>query len=82
MAWLLNATGRKSLRIWLRDPHDRMRLTSICATHDQAEAMAMADRVALLRAGRIEQVDAPGKLYAEPARVFVHEVLGEAERSD
>lgn len=76
----LNAKVRKSLRVWLRDLHDRMRLTGIFATHDQAEAMA--DRVALLRAGRIEQVDLPGKLYAEPASVFIHEVLGEAERSD
>ena len=55
----LDARVRKSLRIWLRDLHDRMRLTSIFVTHDQAEAMEMADRVAVLRAGRIEQVDIP-----------------------
>ena len=53
----LDAKVRKSLRIWLRDLHDRMSLTSIFVTHDQAEAMEMADRVAVLRAGRIEQVD-------------------------
>ena len=47
----LDAKVRKSLRIWLRDLHDRMRLTSIFVTHDQAEAMEMADRVAVMRAG-------------------------------
>jgi sulfate/thiosulfate transport system ATP-binding protein len=78
----LDAKVRKSLRIWLRDLHERMRLTSIFVTHDQAEAMEMADRVAVLRAGRIEQVDVPGKLYAEPATAFVHEFLGESIRLD
>ena len=76
----LDARVRKSLRIWLRDLHDRMRLTSIFVTHDQAEAMEMADRVAVLRAGRIEQVDIPDRLYAEPATAFVHEFLGESIR--
>ena len=57
--------------------HDRMGLTSIFVTHDQDEAMEMADRVAVMRAGRIEQVDVPDRLYAEPANAFVHEFLGE-----
>ena len=78
----LDAKVRKSLRIWLRDLHDRMRLTSIFVTHDQAEAMEMADRVAVMRAGRIEQVDVPDRLYAEPATAFVHEFLGESVRFD
>ena len=78
----LDAKVRKSLRIWLRELHDRMGLTSIFVTHDQAEAMEMADRVAVLRAGRIEQVDTPERLYAEPANVFVHEFLGESVRLD
>jgi len=76
----LDAKVRKSLRIWLRELHERMNLTSIFVTHDQAEAMEMADRVAVLRAGRIEQVDVPDKLYAEPASAFVHEFLGESVR--
>jgi sulfate transport system ATP-binding protein len=76
----LDAKVRKSLRVWLRELHDRMRLTSIFVTHDQAEAMEMADRVAVLRAGRIEQVDAPERLYAAPATAFVHEFLGESIR--
>ena len=78
----LDAKIRKSLRIWLRDVHDRMGLTSIFVTHDQAEAMEMADRVAVLRDGRIEQVDTPERLYAEPANLFVHEFLGESARLD
>jgi sulfate/thiosulfate transport system ATP-binding protein len=78
----LDAKVRKSLRGWLRQLHDRMGLTSIFVTHDQAEAMEMADRVAVLRAGRIVQVDAPDKLYAEPESAFVHEFLGESVRLD
>jgi sulfate transport system ATP-binding protein len=76
----LDARVRKSLRLWLRQLHDRMGLTSIFVTHDQAEAMEMADRVAVLRAGRVEQVDAPDTLYAEPASAFVHEFLGDSVR--
>src|SRR3984885_9789219 len=78
----LDAKVRKNLRVWLRGLHDRMGLTSIFVTHDQAEAMTMADRVAVLRAGRIVQVDAPDKLYSEPASAFVHEFLGESVRLD
>ncbi len=78
----LDAKVRKNLRVWLCELHDRMGLTSIFVTHDQAEAMEMADRVAVLRGGRIEQVDAPDKLYAEPASAFVHEFLGESNRLD
>jgi sulfate transport system ATP-binding protein len=76
----LDAKVRKSLRIWLRDLHERLNLTSIFVTHDQAEAMEMADRVAVFRAGGIEQLDIPDKLYAEPASAFVHEFLGESVR--
>ena len=78
----LDAKVRKSLRIWLRQLHDRMGLTSVFVTHDQAEALEMADRVAVMRAGRIEQVDAPATLYAAPANAFVHEFLGESLRLD
>jgi sulfate transport system ATP-binding protein len=78
----LDAKVRANLRVWLRDLHNRMRLTSIFVTHDQSEAMAMADRVAVLRSGRIEQVDVPARLFAEPANAFVHEFLGDSVRSD
>ncbi len=76
----LDAQVRKNLRVWLRELHVRMGLTSVFVTHDQAEAMEMADRVAVLSAGRIEQVDAPQRLYDEPATPFVHEFLGESVR--
>ncbi len=78
----LDAKVRKTLRVWLKDLHDRIGLTSIFVTHDQAEAMEMADRVAVMREGRIEQVDTPDHLYLEPASAFVHEFLGEAIRLD
>jgi sulfate/thiosulfate transport system ATP-binding protein len=74
----LDAKIRKNLRIWLRGLHDRMGLTSIFVTHDQTEAMEIADRVAVLRAGRVEQVDTPDTLYLAPASAFVHEFLGES----
>jgi sulfate transport system ATP-binding protein len=76
----LDAQVRKNLRVWLRELHVRMGLTSVFVTHDQAEAMEMADRVAVLNAGRIEQVDAPHRLYTDPATPFVHEFLGESLR--
>jgi sulfate transport system ATP-binding protein len=78
----LDAKVRKSLRIWLRQLHDRLGLTSVFVTHDQAEALEMADRVAVMRAGRIEQIDEPDTLYAKPASAFVHEFLGESIRLD
>jgi sulfate transport system ATP-binding protein len=73
----LDAKVRKSLRVWLRQMHDRLGLTSIFVTHDQAEAMEMADRVAVMNAGRVEQVSTPDRLYAEPASEFVQTFLGE-----
>jgi sulfate transport system ATP-binding protein len=78
----LDTRVRKNLRVWLRGLHDRMGLTSILVTHDQTEAMEMADRIAVLRAGRIEQVDEPSVLYAEPASAFVYEFMGESLRFD
>src|SRR5689334_17832325 len=76
----LDAKVRHNLRIWLRELHDRMGLTSIFVTHDQSEAMQMADRVAVMQNGRIEQVDVPDRLYGEPASAFVYDFLGESVR--
>lgn len=76
----LDAKVRKNLRVWLRQLHDRVGLTSVFVTHDQAEAMEMADRVAVMQGGRIVQADAPDVLYARPADAFVHEFLGESIR--
>ncbi len=71
----LDAKVRRNLRVWLRALHDRMGLTSIFVTHDQAEALDMADRVAILRAGRIEQVDTPDAVSRHPANDFVREFM-------
>ena len=57
----LDAKVRKDLRKWLRDIHDRTGLTTVFVTHDQAEAMEVADRVAILNGGRIEQIGAPAR---------------------
>ncbi len=78
----LDAKVRKNLRVWLRGLHDRMGLTTLMVTHDQNEALEMADRVAVMRDGRIEQVDTPDRLYREPANGFVHEFLGDSVRLD
>ena len=76
----LDAQVRKNLRVWLRELHVRMGLTSVFVTHDQSEAMEMADRVAVLNAGRIDQVATPEHLYNHPATPFVHAFLGESVR--
>jgi sulfate transport system ATP-binding protein len=71
----LDAKVRKDLRQWLREIHDRTALTTVFVTHDQAEAMELADRVAILNQGRIEQVGAPGEISRRPASEFVREFL-------
>ena len=71
----LDAKVRKDLRKWLRDIHDRTGLTTVFVTHDQAEAMAIADRVAILNAGRIEQIGTPDAIRAAPASPFVKSFL-------
>ena len=71
----LDAKVRKDLRRWLREIHDRTGLTTIFVTHDQDEAMELADRVAILNNGRIEQVGAPEDLRRSPASPFVREFL-------
>jgi sulfate transport system ATP-binding protein len=73
----LDAKVRKTLRVWLRQLHDRLGLTSIFVTHDQNEAMEMADRVAVMHAGRLVQVGTPDRLYGEPANEFVRSFLGQ-----
>ena len=71
----LDAKVRKDLRKWLRDIHDRTGLTTVFVTHDQAEAMEVADRVAILNGGRIEQIGAPGEIRERPATAFVRAFL-------
>jgi sulfate transport system ATP-binding protein len=73
----LDALVRKDLRRWLRELHDKVSLTSILVTHDQEEALEVADRVVVLRDGVIQQVGTPWEVYQEPANRFVCEFLGE-----
>jgi sulfate transport system ATP-binding protein len=78
----LDAKVRKDLRHWLRRVHDETGITTIFVTHDQEEAMDLADRVAVLREGRIEQIGAPAELEATPASAFVFDFLGDSNRMD
>jgi sulfate transport system ATP-binding protein len=71
----LDAKVRKELRVWLRGLHDRLGLTTVFVTHDQEEALALGDRVAVMNKGRIEQLAAPADLIARPATPFVSEFL-------
>ena len=76
----LDAQVRKDLRRWLRDLHDRTGHTTLFVTHDQDEALELADRVAILNEGRIEQVGTPDDVHDRPATAFVCSFLGESSR--
>ncbi|MDB5688919.1 MAG: transporter, sulfate transport ATP-binding protein [Sphingomonas bacterium] len=76
----LDAKVRKDLRRWLRELHDRMGLTSIFVTHDQEEALELADRVVVMDHGKIEQVAEPETIYNDPATSFVFDFVGESNR--
>jgi sulfate transport system ATP-binding protein len=76
----LDAKVRKDLRHWLRRVHDETGVTTIFVTHDQEEAMDIADRVAVLRNGRIEQIGAPAALDDQPASAFVFDFLGDSNQ--
>jgi sulfate transport system ATP-binding protein len=73
----LDAKVRKELRRWLRRLHDEMHITSVFVTHDQDEAMEVADRVVVMNQGRIEQDGAPDDVYDHPATPFVLQFLGD-----
>ena len=72
----LDAKVREDLRAWLRRLHDEVHVTTVLVTHDQAEALDVADRIAVLRDGRIEQVGSPTDVYDTPANAFVMSFLG------
>ncbi|MFO7580618.1 sulfate/molybdate ABC transporter ATP-binding protein [Nitrosomonas halophila] len=72
----LDAKVRKELRAWLRKLHDDMHITSIFVTHDQEEALEVADRVVVMNQGRIEQIGTPDEVYEKPANPFIYEFLG------
>ncbi|MDO5498851.1 MAG: sulfate ABC transporter ATP-binding protein [Propionibacteriaceae bacterium] len=73
----LDAKVRTDLRTWLRRLHEEVHVTTVLVTHDQAEALDVADRIAVLNEGRIEQVGGPVELYEKPANDFVMSFLGE-----
>ena len=72
----LDATVRKELRAWLRRLHDEVHVTTIFVTHDQEEAMEVAEQIVVMNEGRIEQVGAPRDLYETPANEFVASFVG------
>ena len=74
----LDAKVRKELRRWLRRLHDEIHVTSVFVTHDQEEALEVADRVVVMDQGRIEQVGTPDEVYDHPATAFVHDFIGES----
>lgn len=76
----LDAKVRGQLRQWLRDLHDTLHVTTVLVTHDQEEAMEVADRLAVINQGRLEQVGTPVELYDHPANEFVLTFLGPATR--
>jgi sulfate transport system ATP-binding protein len=74
----LDAKVRKELRKWLRTLHQEIHVTSIFVTHDQEEALEVANRVVVMDKGHIEQVGSPGEVYDSPASAFVHGFIGES----
>jgi len=76
----LDAKVRKELRRWLRRLHDELHITSIFVTHDQDEALEVADRIVLMDHGRVEQVGTPQEVYERPATPFVYGFLGAVNR--
>ena len=72
----LDAQVRKELRTWLRRLHDEVHVTTVFVTHDQEEAMEVADSIVVMANGKVEQVGTPDELYDEPANDFVMSFLG------
>ena len=76
----LDAQVRRDLRAWLRQIHEQTGLTTVFVTHDQEEALELADRVAILNGGRIEQLATPAEAYDRPATPFVYSFVGAVNR--
>ncbi len=72
----LDARVRSELRRWLRRLHDEINVTSVFVTHDQEEALELADRIVVMNAGRVEQVGTPEEVYEYPANPFILDFLG------
>jgi sulfate transport system ATP-binding protein len=73
----LDAKVRKELRAWLRRLHDEIHVTSVFVTHDQDEALEVADRIVVMNAGKIEQVGTPDEVFHHPKTEFVMRFLGD-----
>jgi sulfate transport system ATP-binding protein len=76
----LDAKVRKELRRWLARLHEEVHLTSVFVTHDQEEAMEVADRIVVMNKGVIEQIGTPAEVYEKPASDFVYHFLGDSNR--
>src|SRR6188508_1987093 len=76
----LDAQVRKELRVWLRRLHDEVHVTTVFVTHDQEEALEVADEIVVISHGRVEQVGTPDELYDEPANDFVMNFIGPVTR--
>ena len=76
----LDAKVRKELRRWLARLHEEINLTSVFVTHDQEEAMEVADRIVVMNKGVIEQIGSPAEVYEKPASDFVYHFLGDSNR--
>ena len=74
----LDAKVRKELRRWLRTLHDELHITSIFVTHDQEEALEVADQIIVMNKGNVEQIGSPREVYEKPATPFVFDFLGQA----
>ncbi len=72
----LDAKVRKDLRRWLRRLHDELHITSVFVTHDQEEALEVADRIVVMNHGKVEQIGTPQEVYDKPATPFVYQFLG------
>jgi len=78
----LDARVRTELRLWLRRLHDETHTTTVIVTHDQEEAMEVADEIVVMNHGRIEQIAGPSELYEHPANEFVMSFVGQVNRMD
>ena len=76
----LDARVRRDLRKWLRELHARLHVTSVLVTHDQEEALELADQVVIMKDGRVVQTGTPEQVYSAPANAFVYDFLGDANR--
>ena len=72
----LDAQVRRDLRKWLKELHAKIQVTSVFVTHDQEEALELANRVVVMHAGRVQQIGTPDEVYEQPANAFVYQFLG------